>query len=206
MIQHGAARIVNDKESMMNDDDIDDIIRRGEERTAQLNEKYSSLNIHDLANFTSEGGSAQNWEGEEFGKRKQIGTLWIEPSKRERKTNYSIDNYYSKQMRPGDTRIGVPRPARSQAYTGRKADHQFFPARFQELQQRHEAYKKVSCPYSSSPAADVDRLCLQQQENFIVPPLVNPAKTAEELEAERAAVQQAITDGLLLFCKLLALR
>jgi hypothetical protein len=33
--------------------------------------------------------------------------LWIEPAKRERKTaNYSVDKYYSNQMRPN----AVPRP------------------------------------------------------------------------------------------------
>lgn len=45
--------------------DIDEIIHRGEERTAELNSKYEGLNLEDLSNFKSEA-SVQQWEGEDF--------------------------------------------------------------------------------------------------------------------------------------------
>ena len=52
--------------SMMIDDDIDDIITRGETRTAEISAKYQGLNLEDLNNFKSEM-TVQKWEGEDFG-------------------------------------------------------------------------------------------------------------------------------------------
>lgn len=49
----------------MVDDDIDAIILRGEERTAELNSKYEGLNFEDLSNFKSDS-IVQQWEGEDF--------------------------------------------------------------------------------------------------------------------------------------------
>lgn len=37
--------------------------------------------------------------------RKTIGLNWIQPSKRERKGNYSIDGYYKDAMRAGPSRV-----------------------------------------------------------------------------------------------------
>lgn len=99
MIQHGAEKIISAKDDMTIDEDIDEIIARGEERTKTLNEKYQQLNLDDLNNFKSE--TAYEWEGTDFTNkgRKPIGQLWIEPSKRERKANYSVDSYYRDAMR-----------------------------------------------------------------------------------------------------------
>lgn len=49
----------------MIDNDIEAIISRGEERTAELNSKYAGLNLEDLNNFKSES-MTQTWEGEDF--------------------------------------------------------------------------------------------------------------------------------------------
>jgi SWI/SNF-related matrix-associated actin-dependent regulator of chromatin subfamily A member 5 len=51
--------------SFLVNDDIEGIIQRGEERTAQLNSKYEGLNLEDLSNFKSDA-SVQQWEGEDF--------------------------------------------------------------------------------------------------------------------------------------------
>lgn len=100
MIQHGADKIINSSESMLIQDDIEDIITRGEARTAELNTKYASLNFDDLQIFKSE--TTTNWEGADYGGKKKAGTIWIEPSKRERKNaNYSIDSYYRDAMGNG---------------------------------------------------------------------------------------------------------
>jgi SWI/SNF-related matrix-associated actin-dependent regulator of chromatin subfamily A member 5 len=111
MIQHGAEKIINSTESMEVDDDIEDIITRGEARTQELNSKYAQLNFDDLQIFKSE--TTTNWEGEDYGGKKKIGLAWIEPSKRERKTNYSIDGYYSKQFGTGAARTAGPRAPRA---------------------------------------------------------------------------------------------
>lgn len=51
--------------SMLIDDDIDAIIRRGEERTAELNAKYQGLDLDALNNFRSES-LVNQWEGEDY--------------------------------------------------------------------------------------------------------------------------------------------
>lgn len=162
MIQHGAEKIINSKEDMSVTDDIDDIIKRGEERTQQLNEKYSSLNIHDLANFASEAGATTAWEGEEFGKRKAIGNLWIEPSKRERRgANYDVDGYYRETMSTGARKGPLPKGIVKAPTTGvKRYDFQFFPPRLYALVDKELAYFRVSSiayGFSEADFALVDR-------------------------------------------------
>ena len=113
MIQHGAEKILNTTESMTVDDDIDNIIERGAARTAELSLRYAELNLDDLNNFKSESATTA-WEGEEFGnKRKNIRLMWIEPTKRERKTNYSVDGYYRDALRVGEKKAAAARPPRA---------------------------------------------------------------------------------------------
>lgn len=62
--------------SLLVNADIDEIIHRGEERTAEINSKYAGLNIDDLNNFKSEF-SVKEWEGEEFSGKVIISSLYI---------------------------------------------------------------------------------------------------------------------------------
>ncbi|KAF8422290.1 P-loop containing nucleoside triphosphate hydrolase protein [Boletus edulis BED1] len=80
MITHGAEKIINSSDDMLINDDIEAIIQRGEERSAELNSKYEGLNLEDLSNFKSDS-SLQQWEGEDFraGGREMLG-----PSKTEK--------------------------------------------------------------------------------------------------------------------------
>lgn len=91
MIQHGAEQILDSAQSMLVTGDIDELISRGEERTAELQSRYQGLSIDDLANFKSESATTA-WEGEDFaGRKHKLGIAWIEPSKRERKgANYAL--------------------------------------------------------------------------------------------------------------------
>lgn len=107
---------------MLINDDIDAIIQRGEERTAELNSKYEDLNFDDLNNFKSEA-SVQQWEGEDFrtgvcrfstswstfltripSQRKTLQFNPLSLSKRERKLNYSVDAYFKESMRAGPSK------------------------------------------------------------------------------------------------------
>nr|6PWF_K Chain K, chromatin remodeling factor ISWI [Thermochaetoides thermophila] len=63
MIQHGAEKVFQtkgafglmaEKGANLDDDDIDAILKAGEERTRELNAKYEKLGIDDLQKFTSE--------------------------------------------------------------------------------------------------------------------------------------------------------
>ncbi|EST05585.1 ISWI HAND domain protein [Kalmanozyma brasiliensis GHG001] len=169
MIQHGAEKIISAKEDMSINDDIDDIISRGEERTQAIQAKYQGLNLDDLNNFKSD--TVYNWEGNDFSERKPIGQLWIEPSKRERKANYSIDNYYRDAMRVG------PKPAAPKAPRAPKQininDFQFYPARLAELQERETA-------------------AYQRSIGYRVPANPSDGQTADEAEEERKREQELI--------------
>jgi SWI/SNF-related matrix-associated actin-dependent regulator of chromatin subfamily A member 5 len=147
MIQHGAEKIINTSQSMMIDDDIDEIIRRGEEKTAELNSKYKDLDLDALNNFKSES-LVNQWEGEDYtGKRKNM--IWIEPAKRERKGNYSIDQYYRDNLKTGGS--SAPKTDKPKVVRGPKQvqinDFQFYPPRLAELQNREFDAHQVSRPW-----------------------------------------------------------
>jgi SWI/SNF-related matrix-associated actin-dependent regulator of chromatin subfamily A member 5 len=106
---------------MLTNDHIEEIIQRGEERTAELNTKYEGLNLEDLSNFKSDG-SVQQWEGEDFRsvssspplviqstdfsfQRKQLNLNLLSLSKRERKSNYSVDSYFKDTLRAGTSKV-----------------------------------------------------------------------------------------------------
>ncbi|OGE55724.1 hypothetical protein PENARI_c004G03696 [Penicillium arizonense] len=144
MIQHGAANVFGAKTTgsanEVSEDDIETILRKGEERTAELSKKYETLGIDDLQKFSSE--SAYEWNGKDFTERKKdIGVSWINPAKRERKEQfYSIDKYYRQALATGgrtaDTRPKVPRAPKQITVH----DWQFFPPGLSDLQDKETAW------------------------------------------------------------------
>lgn len=148
MIQHGAEMIFQTQggsgtvggSNEITDSDIDDILKYGEERTAELNAKYEKLGIDDLQKFTSE--SAYEWNGENFvNRKKEIGINWIHPQKRERKEqHYSIDKYYRAALTGGkpvvEAKPKVPRAPKQLPIH----DYQFYPPRLAVLQEKETAY------------------------------------------------------------------
>ncbi|CAJ0903934.1 5854_t:CDS:10 [Entrophospora sp. SA101] len=135
MIQHGAEKIFSSADSTVSDNDIDYILRKGEEKTAELNQKFQSLGLDDLQKFTSDSSSSYEWQGENWvNKRKgenSRGFNWIEPPKRERKANYAIDSYYREALRvtskPAQPK--VPKIPKQITF----AEFQFYPPRLVEL-------------------------------------------------------------------------
>ncbi|WWD08624.1 hypothetical protein V865_006737 [Kwoniella europaea PYCC6329] len=117
MIQHGAEKIINNSASMLIDDDIDEIIKRGEEKTAELNSKYAGLDLDALNNFKSES-MVNTWEGEDYAnKRGGKNLIWIEPAKRKEKQLF-------------DRPVNIN-------------DFQFYPPRLVELQNKEfDAHRK----------------------------------------------------------------
>jgi SWI/SNF-related matrix-associated actin-dependent regulator of chromatin subfamily A member 5 len=175
MVQHGAEEIFQrkgDSIGAQDDNFIDEILRKGEARTAELNKKFEGVGVEDLQKFTSD--STYEWNGEDFAKRKQLtGQLWIHPSKRERKQEgYSIDAYYSKALKTGPhqqkapPKERAPRPPRQIHIQ----DHHFYPARLAELQEQETAF-------------------FQKEQGYKVPGIEEDAKLSEE---ERAAEQARI--------------
>lgn len=185
MIQHGAEQIFETKgptgmlasKSNLSEDDIDEILKHGEERTKALNARYEKLGIDDLQKFTSE--NAYEWNGEDFTKnaKKDIGVNWINPSKRERKEqSYSMDKYYRQALSTGgrtaDNKPKAPRaPKQVQIH-----DYQFFPPQLRDLQDRETAWFRKEIGY---------KVPLPDREDM----------DEDEKEAERALEQREIDDA-----------
>ncbi|PIL31136.1 transcription factor [Ganoderma sinense ZZ0214-1] len=178
MIAHGAEHIVNSIEDLMINDDIDQIIQRGEERTHELNSKYEGLSFEDLSNFKSEA-SVQQWEGEDFrGNRKALQFNPLALSKRERKLNYSVDSYFKETMRAGPSKTEKPAKIPRAPKQIQMQDFQFFPPRLAELQEQEmAAHKRMN----DIPAAVRD----PSSED----------DTADKLEEERKAAQDFIDNA-----------
>lgn len=184
MIQHGAENVFQTKGatglaakgSDLNDDDIENILAKGETRTKELNSKYEKLGLDDLQKFSSE--SAYEWNGETFGgKKEKININWINPAKRERKEqSYSIDKFY-RQAIYGNSGKAEPKPKAPRAPKQVPVhDYQFYPLRLRELQDRETAYYRKEINYKV-PLPDGD------DENL------------EEREKQRAAEQQEIDNA-----------
>ncbi|KAJ2377751.1 chromatin remodeling complex Adenosinetriphosphatase, partial [Coemansia sp. RSA 2603] len=93
-----ASEAGNDAEAF----DIDEILRRGESRTHELQSKYADMGLDDLNKFANESTSTTQWEGEDYGQKRratEIAQMWIQPAKRERKVNYAVDDYYREALR-----------------------------------------------------------------------------------------------------------
>ncbi|ORX94212.1 SNF2 family N-terminal domain-domain-containing protein [Clohesyomyces aquaticus] len=196
MIQHGAEKVFQSQGGLgvasgdgeMTDDDIDIILRRGEERTAELNAKYEKLGLDDLQKFTSD--SAYEWNGETFQPRKKdIGISWINPSKRERKEiGYSMDKYYRQAlMTGGRTESKAPRVPRAPKQV-LIHDYQFFPPRLADLQDKETAwYRKengIKVPLIDGPEEEAEQrqldMELAQQEVDNATPLTEQEKEEKE--------------------------
>lgn len=185
MIQHGAEQIFETKgptgllasKSDLSDDDIDEILKHGEERTKALNARYEKLGIDDLQKFTSE--NAYEWNGEDFTKnaKKDIGVSWINPSKRERKEqSYSMDKYYRQALSTGgrtaDNKPKAPRAPKQVPIH----DYQFFPPQLRDLQDRETAWFRKEIGY---------KVPLPDHEDM----------DEDDKEAERALEQREIDDA-----------
>lgn len=198
MIQHGAEKVFQSQGALANgtdndsltDDDIDAILKRGEERTAALNSRYEKLGLDDLQKFTSD--NAYEWNGENFQPRKkEIGISWINPAKRERKEiGYSMDKYYRQALATGNRQepkhVRVPRAPKQVVIH----DYQFFPNKLDELQERETAYYRkennIKAPLHDGTEEDLEtRLAnqeLAQQE------IDNAIPLTEDEKAEKLAL------------------
>lgn len=184
MIQHGAESVFKTKgatgalasKSDLSEDDLDAILRHGEQKTAELSARYEKLGLDDLQKFTSD--SAYEWNGEDFTNRKKAaGISWINPAKRERKERfYSIDDYYRQALSTG----GPSKESKPKAPRAPKQilvhDWQFFPPVLRDLQDRETAYYR-------------------KEMNYKVPLTEGNDDDLSEREAERDLEQKEIDDA-----------
>ncbi|KAL1681451.1 SNF2 family N-terminal domain-containing protein [Schizophyllum commune] len=174
MITHGAEKIMNASDELLINDDIDEIIHRGEQRTHELNSKYEGLNLEDLSNFKSDA-SVQQWEGEDFRSKKNLNFNMISLAKRERKSNYSVDNYFKDTLRAGPAKVDKAPKLPKAPKQVTVQDFQFFPQELTQLQERELAvHKRLN---------DIKATTREP---------AGPEDTPEKLEEERQAAQEFI--------------
>ncbi|KAI9768848.1 MAG: hypothetical protein M1840_004662 [Geoglossum simile] len=195
MIQHGADKVFQTKGATgplaskqdLSDDDIDAILKHGEQRTAELNARYEKLGIDDLQKFTSD--SAYEWNGENFtNKKKEIGISWINPAKRERKEqSYSMDKYYRQALSTGgrtvDTKPKAPRAPKQVVVH----DYQFFPPHLRDLQERETAYFRKEIGYKVPLREGDDDLSEREAERDLEQNEIDDATPLTEEEQEKKA-------------------
>ncbi|XP_031616809.1 chromatin-remodeling complex ATPase chain Iswi-like [Contarinia nasturtii] len=151
MIRHGANHVFASKDSDITDDDIDQILAKCEEKTAEQKMKLDQLGESSLRNFTmdmpsSSGQYVYQFEGEDFREKAKMMTLgnWIEPPKRERKANYAVDAYFREALRTSEPKAPkAPRPPKQPIVQ----DFQFFPPRLFELLDQEIYYFRKTLNY-----------------------------------------------------------
>lgn len=160
MIQYGAKDVFDKNSSKITiDDDIDEILQKGESKTKELNARYEALGLDDLQKFNGlENQSAYEWNGENFQKKSTDKVAeWINPSRRERRREqqtYSVDDYYKEIIGGGqkasqksstkpNPQPKAPKPPR--IIQGQ--DYQFFPKELGPLQDKEQLYFKKKVNY-----------------------------------------------------------
>lgn len=189
MIQHGAQDIFNDKDSTSGEEiDIEKLLEESTSKTNLLNEKYKKLNLNALQNFSNDE-SVYEWNGENFKKKDttgiaNIGHGWINPGKRERKENYSIDMYYKDVLK---THGGRSNPSKSGPRPPKQLniyDHQFYPAKLVELVELEKNFYKKQVKYVPTTKSELDRkIELEEISN-------SRALTDEEKELKEELLKQ----------------
>ncbi|KQK04320.1 hypothetical protein BRADI_2g12950v3 [Brachypodium distachyon] len=105
MVRFGAEKVFSSKDSTITDEDIDRIIAKGEEITAELDAKMKKF-TEDAIKFKMDD-TAELYDFDDDKEenkpdfKKIVGDNWIEPPRRERKRNYSESEYFKQALRQG---------------------------------------------------------------------------------------------------------
>uniref|UniRef100_A0A6N2K231 SANT domain-containing protein n=2 Tax=Salix TaxID=40685 RepID=A0A6N2K231_SALVM len=105
MVRFGAEMVFSSKDSTITDEDVDRIIAKGEEATAELDAKMKKF-TEDAIKFKMDDNAElydfdDDKDENKFEFEKIVSENWIEPPKRERKRNYSESEYFKQTMRQG---------------------------------------------------------------------------------------------------------
>ncbi|AMD21313.1 HER034Cp [Eremothecium sinecaudum] len=164
MIQHGAVEMFKSTDNSASstakgtpqpesgdvdgDLDLEALLSKSEDKTKSLNQKYAALGLDQLQKFNRD--SAYEWDGQDFKKKVSkdiVSPLWIEPTKRERKENYSIDNYYKGVLNTGGGRasqVAVPRMPKPQPFNS----HQLLSPQLKLLYEKERMWTAKRTKYT----------------------------------------------------------
>ncbi|KAF9678031.1 hypothetical protein SADUNF_Sadunf08G0169600 [Salix dunnii] len=185
MVRFGAEMVFSSKDSTITDEDVDRIIAKGEEATAELDAKMKKF-TEDAIKFKMDDNAElydfdDDKDENKFDFEKIVSENWIEPPKRERKRNYSESEYFKQTMRQGGpAKPKEPRiPRMPQLH-----DFQFF-----NTQRLNELYEK-----------EVRYLMQAHQKNQLKdtidvdePEEMRDPLTAEELEEKERLLEEGFS-------------
>ncbi|XP_019419313.1 PREDICTED: ISWI chromatin-remodeling complex ATPase CHR11-like [Lupinus angustifolius] len=185
MVRFGAEMVFSSKDSTITDEDIDRIIAKGEEATAELDAKMKKFTEDAIKFKMDDTAELYDFDDEKDENKvdfkKIVSDNWIEPSKRERKRNYSESEYFKQTMRQGGpTKPKEPRiPRMPQLH-----DFQFFNThRLSELYEKEVRYLVQAHQKNQvKDSIDVDE-----------PEELGDPLTAEELEEKESLLEQGFS-------------
>ncbi|KAG5130928.1 hypothetical protein JHK84_037325 [Glycine max] len=185
MVRFGAEMVFSSKDSTITDEDIDRIIAKGEEATAELDAKMKKFTEDAIKFKMDDTAELYDFDDEKdenrFDIKKIVSENWIEPPKRERKRNYSESEYFKQTMRQGGpTKPKEPRiPRMPQLH-----DFQFFNTqRLSELYEKEVRYLMQTHQKNQiKDSIDVDE-----------PEEVGDPLTAEELEEKERLLEEGFS-------------
>ncbi|XP_073106554.1 probable chromatin-remodeling complex ATPase chain isoform X1 [Elaeis guineensis] len=142
MVRFGAEMVFSSKDSTITDEDIDRIIAKGEETTAELDAKMKKFTEDAIKFKMDDTADLYDFDDEKDDNKTDFKKLvtenWVESSRRERKRNYSDADYFKQALRQGGSaRAKEPRiPRMPQLH-----DFQFFNTkRLSELYEKEVRY------------------------------------------------------------------
>ncbi|KAA8547506.1 hypothetical protein F0562_003935 [Nyssa sinensis] len=114
MVRFGVQMVFSSKDSTITDEDIDRIIAKGEEATAELDAKMKKFTEDAIKFKMDDTADLYDFDDEndenKLDFKKIVSENWIEPPKRERKRNYSESEYFKQTMpESGPARPKEPR-------------------------------------------------------------------------------------------------
>ncbi|KHN03385.1 Putative chromatin-remodeling complex ATPase chain [Glycine soja] len=185
MVRFGAEMVFSSKDSTITDEDIDRIIAKGEEATAELDAKMKKFTEDAIKFKMDDTAELYDFDDEKeenkFDFKKIVSENWVEPPRRERKRNYSESEYFKQTMRQGGlTKPKEPRiPRMPQLH-----DFQFFNThRLSELYEKEVRYLMQTHQKNQvKDSIDVD-----EPEEMGVP------LTAEELEEKEQLLEEGFS-------------
>ncbi|XP_047950941.1 ISWI chromatin-remodeling complex ATPase CHR11 isoform X2 [Salvia hispanica] len=185
MVRFGAEMVFSSKDSTITDEDIDRIIAKGEEATAELDAKMKKFTEDAIKFKMDDTADLYDFDDEKdenkFDFKKIVSDNWIEPPKRERKRNYSESEYFKQTMRQsGPVKPKEPRiPRMPQLH-----DFQFFNT--QRLSELYE--KEVRCLMQAHQRNQVkDTIDVDEPED------VGDPLTAEEQEEKERLLEEGFS-------------
>ncbi|XP_057806008.1 ISWI chromatin-remodeling complex ATPase CHR17-like isoform X2 [Salvia miltiorrhiza] len=184
MVRFGAEMVFSSKDSTITDEDIDRIIAKGEEITAELDAKMKKFTEDAIKFKMDDNAQLYDFEDEKdenkFDIKKIVGDNWTEPPKRERKRNYCESEYFKQTLRQaGPAKPKEPRiPRMPQLH-----DFQFFNTqRLSELFEKEVRHLMANQKSQAKDAIDVD-----ERED------VGDPLTAEEQEEKEQLLEEGFS-------------